>query len=323
MLPRPSLPGAADRLLTSVTGRRWAFNLTCFFSSVFGLCLGASNNYTTFLVLTAFVGFGVGGNIPIDTTITLEFLPQNKRFLLAVLSIFQPLGVVLCSAIAFGFIPTMSCSPNFSEPEPLPSCAAPGRAGAAPCCGRANNMGWRYLLFTLGALTLAVFCLRFFVFHFRESPKFLIYKGQDEEAIRVVQHIAKTNGRECRLSLAAFEALTGESDSGGAESSQYRPSSRGSLDGGAGGQRTRVAFNRTLSGNVLSGGVNTFKRMKPSKDKVLAGTSRYMMLFSSVDMARLTILVWLTYIMDFWGFTVAGEILLPLFPQFVQGFRNR
>lgn len=57
-------------------GRRWAFNLTCLIASTFGLGLGASNDYNTFLVLTAFVGFGIGGNIPIDTTITLEFIPQ-------------------------------------------------------------------------------------------------------------------------------------------------------------------------------------------------------------------------------------------------------
>ncbi|KAJ4163130.1 hypothetical protein NW754_014553 [Fusarium falciforme] len=63
-------------LLADIIGRRWAFNLTCLISSVFGLCLGASNSYNTFLVLTAFVGVGVGGNIPIDTTITLEFIPQ-------------------------------------------------------------------------------------------------------------------------------------------------------------------------------------------------------------------------------------------------------
>lgn len=43
---------------------------------MFGLCLAAPNNYNGVLVLTAFVGFGVGGNIPIDTTICLEFLPQ-------------------------------------------------------------------------------------------------------------------------------------------------------------------------------------------------------------------------------------------------------
>lgn len=75
-LPGDSLP-LAEIWLTFL-GRRWAFNLTCLISSIFGLCLGASNNYTTFLVLTAFVGFGVGGNIPIDTTITLEFIPQVR-----------------------------------------------------------------------------------------------------------------------------------------------------------------------------------------------------------------------------------------------------
>lgn len=270
-------------------------------------------------MLTAFVGFGVGGNIPIDTTITLEFIPQNKRFLLATLSIFQPLGVVLCSAIAFAFIPTMSCSPNFSEANPLPSCSSgsnpnqPGRDAGAACCGRANNMGWRYLLFTLGAITLAVFCLRFLVFNFRESPKFLIYQGQDEKAIRVVQHIAKTNGVECRLSLATFEALSGggigSDSSGGADGSppldplgsDSAGGSGGSGgDGGVHGQQTRD--------NLLSGGVTTFKRVKQAKTKLQAQTPAYMMLFSSFAMARLTILVWLTYIMDFWGFTVAGEI---------------
>jgi hypothetical protein len=69
-------------VLADIVGRRWAFNLTCLFSSVFGLALGGSNSYTAFLVLTAFVGFGVGGNIPIDTTITLEFIPRVRLRLL-------------------------------------------------------------------------------------------------------------------------------------------------------------------------------------------------------------------------------------------------
>lgn len=284
-------------------GRKWAFNLTCLFSSVFGLCLGASNSYTTFLVLTAFVGFGVGGNIPIDTTITLEFIPQNKRFLLATLSIFQPIGVVLCSAIAFGFIPTMSCSPNFSEPNPLKSCNDPTLATGAPCCGRENNMGWRYLLFTLGAITLAVFFLRCFVFRFRESPKFLVYKGQDEEAIKVVHHIANTNGVVCRLSLEHFEALSGDGN-------PRRTQATGGM-GGRPGLRTRMS---STLGRTVSGTVTTIKRMKPSRKKVADQKNRYMMLFSSFTMARLTILVWLTYIFDFWGFTVAGKHNSPLAP---------
>ncbi|PSR90299.1 membrane transporter [Coniella lustricola] len=273
-------------VISDLIGRRWAFNLTCLFSSVFGLCLGASNNYTTFLVLTAFVGFGVGGNIPIDTTITLEFIPHNKRFLLAVLSVFQPIGVVICSAIAFAFIPTMSCSPNFSEADPLPSCATPGLAAGAPCCGRSNNMGWRYLLFTLGGITLAVFCLRFFVFRFRESPKYLISKGLDERAIDVVQHIAKTNGTESRLSMATFEALKLEHEA-----------SFGHRDG------------RNPAASSRAGRRSLKQRLGKPSDGVVGGLERYATLFSSLGMARLTILVWLTYIMDFWGFTVAGFYL--------------
>lgn len=40
-------------------------------------------------------------------------------------------------------------------------------------------MGWRSLMFTLGAINLAVFCLRFSRFDFREAPKFLVsYSGK-------------------------------------------------------------------------------------------------------------------------------------------------
>lgn len=165
-------------------------------------------------------------------------------------------------------------------------------------------MGWRYLLFTLGGITLAVFCVRFFVFKFRESPKYLIYKGQDEKAIAVIQHIAQVNGKHCGLTMADFEALTRESESGAMGSA---PSMSGGSTGG--GAQTRIVFKRSVSGNLLSNGANSFKRMKPklSKKKLHKESARYMMLFSNFTMARLTILVWLTYIMDFWGFTVAGK----------------
>ena len=59
-------------------GRRWAFNGTVLITCIFGLCLGAPDTYNVILVLTAFNGFEIGGNIPIDTTICLEFLPQVR-----------------------------------------------------------------------------------------------------------------------------------------------------------------------------------------------------------------------------------------------------
>ncbi|EKJ72462.1 hypothetical protein FPSE_07343 [Fusarium pseudograminearum CS3096] len=264
--------------LADIIGRRWAFNLTCLFSSIFGICLGASNNYNTFLVLTAFVGFGVGGNIPIDTTITLEFIPQNKRFLLACLSVFQPIGVVICSAIAFGFIPVYACSPNFSEPDALISCN--NASGGERCCSRGDNMGWRYLLFTIGGITLLIFILRFFVFNFRETPKYLVYRGRDEEAINTLRHMAEINKKECGITVEMFESL------------QSDESSVGSGD----------------SATPALGAGKKQLNLKWSK-KAKLELYRYKMLFSSAKMTRLTILVWLTYIMDYWGFTVAGFYL--------------
>ncbi|KAK5708748.1 hypothetical protein LTR17_020402 [Elasticomyces elasticus] len=262
-------------VLVDIVGRKWAFNLTCLISAAFGLGLGGCNSYPAFLIVTAFVGFGIGGNIPIDTTICLEFIPQNRRFLLALLSLFQPIGVVICSAIAYGYIPNYSCSPNFSESDPLPSCnlVAAGEA----CCTRASNMGWRYLMFTLGAITLGVFLLRFAVFNFKESPKFLVYRGYDDKALEVLQHIAKTNKRPCGVTREDFDALTSDQDS-------------------------------TVSRTDLLG-AGKAQLQTSAKEKIMIELSRYKMLFNSWQMTRLTILVWLTYICDFWGFTLAGTYL--------------
>lgn len=137
-------------------------------------------------------------------------------------------------------------------------------------------MGWRYLLFTIGAITLFVFIIRFFLFKFRETPKFLVYKGQDEKAIETIRHIAKVNRKPCGLTLDMFESLQREHDSMGSATSN-KPM--------FGGDAKKV-------GSALSNKIDL---------------DRYKMLFSSWTMTRLTILVWLTYIMDFWGFTVAGK----------------
>ena len=224
------------------------------------------------MVLTAFVGFGVGGNIPIDTTICLEFLPQNRRFLLALLSIFQPLGVVICSGIAYGFIPKRSCSADL---KPCNSVAA----GVA-CCTKDLNMGWRYTLFTIGGITLAVFLLRFVAFRFRESPKFLLYRGQDAKAIDVLEKIAKFNKIDCQLSLADLEALTNEDSSLNTEDG-----SKAIL--GAGKAQATASF----------------------WTKLKIEMSRYKLLFSSWQVGRVTILVWIAYIFDYWAFSVAGFYL--------------
>jgi MFS family permease len=261
-------------VLVDIIGRQWAFNFTVLFSSIFGLCLGAPSSYDTILVLTAFVGFGVGGNIPIDTTIMLEFLPQNRRFLLPLLSIFQPIGVVVCSALAYAFIPKYSCAAD------LQSCR--NVSAGQPCCTKAENYGWRYLLFTLGAITMLVFLLRFVVFRFQESPKFLLYRGKDEKTVQVMQHIAQYNRITTDITLETFAALSGD-DSSTTTASSSKPMV------GAGAQQLTTTF----------------------REKVRIEIERYRLLFKNATVTRLTILIWLTYIFDYWGFSIAGG-LLPL-----------
>jgi MFS family permease len=260
-------------ILVDVVGRRTAFNATVLIACIFGSCIATGSTYNSILVLTALTGFGVGGNIPIDTTITLEATPQSKRYLLPLLSIFQPIGVVICSIFAYGFIPNYSCSPNFSEGKrALPACSYVVAEQA--CCSKASNMGWRYLLFTLGGITLLVFILRSVVFKFQESPKFLLYRGRDAEAIEVLHVMARYNGRACTLTVEDLQALEREYDS------------------------------INDSEGILGSNAMQLKSSWPEKLRVEG--DRFKLLFSSLQMTRLTLLVWLTYIFDYWGFTVAG-----------------
>ncbi|PQE25863.1 hypothetical protein CJF30_00000578 [Rutstroemia sp. NJR-2017a BBW] len=261
-------------VLVDVIGRKWAFNGTVLVCSSFGILIAAPSSYPAILALVAFTGFGIGGNIPIDTTIALEFLPENKRFLLALLSIFQPVGVVVCSGIAYGFIPPYSCA------EDLQSCATSDLAPGAPCCSRENNQGWRYLLFTLGGLSFFIFTLRFFVFRLQESPKFLLSKGKDKEAIKVLQVIAKTNKTTCHLTNEDFAELDFNEE-------LRSPATNNSGD-------TRLRGGKSYNYATM-------------KDKLMCELKRTGTLFATRKLARVTILVWVIYAFDYFGFSIAAS----------------
>ena len=117
-------------------------------------------NYPAICGIYFLASFGLGGNIPIDALIALEFLPQNRRFLVPLLSMWQPIGVVAASGFAYGTAAKYRCDID------LPYCRDPELAEGAACCTVASNMGWRYLVIALGGVTLVMFCLRFFVFKF-------------------------------------------------------------------------------------------------------------------------------------------------------------
>lgn len=73
-------------------------------------------------------------------------------------------------------------------------------------CVKSENMGWRYLLFTLGGLTLVLWAIRFFAFTLLESPRFLSGIGKDREAVDVIHRLAKYNGTVSTLTVEELEA---------------------------------------------------------------------------------------------------------------------
>jgi hypothetical protein len=59
----------------------------------------------------------------------------------------------------------------------------------------------------MGGLTFVMFILRFFVFHLRESPKFLMGRGRNADAVASVQAVAKYNGKTSSLQLEHLEQV--------------------------------------------------------------------------------------------------------------------
>lgn len=135
-------------------------------------------------------------------------------------------------------------------------------------------------MYTLGGITIGIFLARFVLFRFQESPKFLLYRGRDEEAVKVLQYIAKYNKVQCNITLEDFQAL--EHDDASNHSSETKRPTLGS------GTRQQ---NLSL--------------MQKAKLEIV----RLGVLFSNRHMAQLTIVAWIIYMWDYWGFTIAGGFL--------------
>lgn len=65
----------------------------------------------------------------------------------------------------------------------------------------------RYMMLTLGAMALALGLIRIFTFKIPESPRYLLSKGRDADAVDAVNYIARYNGRPETLTLDMFEAI--------------------------------------------------------------------------------------------------------------------
>ncbi|EKG18539.1 General substrate transporter [Macrophomina phaseolina MS6] len=189
-------------IASDVIGRRLAFNATLFIAGAFGLAAGGGHSWIATCSLFACLGAGVGGNLPVDGALFLEFLPFASGNLLTLLSVWWPVGQLVASLIAWGFIPNYSCA------DDAVSCKL--QPGVEGCCEMSNNWGWRYFVITQGAITFCMFVARFFLFHLFESPKFLLSRGRQAEAVAVVHGIAYHNKAKTWLTEEILNEIGGD-----------------------------------------------------------------------------------------------------------------
>ncbi|KAL1887490.1 Filamentous Growth Regulator [Sporothrix stenoceras] len=175
-------------LSADIIGRRWAFNLSLVSSAILTIIVGASPNYNFFAAFVALAAAGAGGNLALDTTVFLEFLPSKYQFMIVVMALWWGVGQTVAGLMAWGFMPNFSCT-------------------SADFCPKSENMGWRYLYYVGGGFVLVLSMLRIFVFRFRETPKYLLCSGQDEACVELLQDVAKKYNRPCNLTLDQLQRL--------------------------------------------------------------------------------------------------------------------
>jgi hypothetical protein len=181
----------------------------------------------------------------------------------------QPLGVVFASAVALGTTAKWRCEPK------LLSCKAV--ASGEPCCRVDDNMGWRYNIIILGVVTLVIFCLRYFVFPFHESPKFLVARGREAEAIEVLHKIAKFNkAPPPTLTLEHFAAID-------------------AMDGVVHEEKLTNLSRKEKNKKVLTNFGKELRRLKG--------------IFTNKLSCLIFVLLGIAYMGDYWSFNLAGNFL--------------
>ncbi|CAN0067204.1 unnamed protein product [Scytosiphon promiscuus] len=166
-------------------GRRTAFvqSLACVF--VGGVFSAASPSFGLLCLCRMVVGFGVGGNLPVTTTLLTEFLPTKDRanVLCRIAGICWGIGSISASLI--GLL--------------LANIFGPGEEEAM----------WRWFL-GLAAVPAAMVAVAYHLLP--ESPRFLQVMGRHEEAMQVLEHVARMNGKLDVLGLDFAGQMDSEGD---------------------------------------------------------------------------------------------------------------
>ena len=100
------------------------------------------------------------------------------------------MGYTITGLLAWGFMSNYSCDPDASIAQ----------------CTRQDNMGWRYLHFTCGALVLVLGILRISVIRLTQTPRWLLSQNRDDEVIQILHDMASKYHRSFSLTLEQLQS---------------------------------------------------------------------------------------------------------------------
>ena len=140
-------------------GRKKTLLYSCLIITLGGFASAIAPSYIFLLLFRALAGFGIGGaSIPFD--LLAEFLPaSNRSVFLVYMGIFWTLGAMFVAGTAWGILPVL---------------------------------GWRVLAFVTTVPVLLTTTMTFI--YLPESPRWLVSKNREMEAVRIVREAALVNG---------------------------------------------------------------------------------------------------------------------------------
>ncbi|EAZ63748.1 inorganic phosphate transporter [Scheffersomyces stipitis CBS 6054] len=171
-----------------IIGRKLAFNLTLFLCAILSFLVGAMSSFPMYCFMLAISSFALGGNLAIDATVFLEFLPFNYQWLTTFFACWWSLGQAVGYGVAYAFV----------VPEKW-------HCTSADNCPSESNRGWRYVWYVDAGIVFFFAVIRLML-KLEETPKFLVTNNRDAECVEQLQAIAKKYNRTCSLTLEDLQA---------------------------------------------------------------------------------------------------------------------
>jgi putative MFS transporter len=151
----------ADRI-----GRRPVLMMAVVIDAFAGVASAFAPEFAWLLVLRFITGIGVGGTLPVDYTMMAEFLPSDRRGRwLVLLESFWAVGTIFLAILALVAVSW-------------------------------GDDAWRVIFFVTGLPALIGVVLRFYI---PESPMYLNRNGKSEQARKVLERVAKVNGKAVEI----------------------------------------------------------------------------------------------------------------------------